>query len=66
MRMTVARFDPFHLPRIAQLMQRSNQFNLTTRRLSEAECAALMNDQRMIPLYAELADRLGDQASSQS
>jgi FkbH-like protein len=59
MRITVARFDAFHLPRIAQLMQRSNQFNLTTRRLSEAECAALMNDPCAIPLYAELADRLG-------
>jgi FkbH-like protein len=60
MRIEVARFDPFHLPRIAQLMQRSNQFNLTTRRLSEAECAALMNDPSAIPLYATLADRLGD------
>jgi predicted enzyme involved in methoxymalonyl-ACP biosynthesis len=26
---TIARFDAFHLPRIAQLIQRSNQFNLT-------------------------------------
>lgn len=60
MRITVARFDPFHLPRIAQLMQRSNQFNLTTRRLSESECETLMNDSGAIPLYAGLADRLGD------
>jgi len=59
-RITVARFDPFHLPRIAQLMQRSNQFNLTTRRLAEAECAALMTDPCAIPLYAKLSDRLGD------
>ncbi|MGO9274650.1 MAG: HAD-IIIC family phosphatase [Terriglobia bacterium] len=60
MRIRVARFDSFNLPRIAQLMQRSNQFNLTTRRLSEAECEGLMNDPRWIPLYARLADRLGD------
>ncbi len=60
MRMTAERFDSFHLPRIAQLIQRSNQFNLTTRRRSEAECAALMNDPRWIPLYAKLADRLSD------
>ena len=60
MRIQVARFDSFHLPRIAQLMQRSNQFNLTTRRLSEAGCGALMNDSRWLPLYATLADRLGD------
>jgi FkbH-like protein len=56
----VARFDPFHMPRIAQLIQRSNQFNLTTRRLGERECESLMNDEGVIPLYAKLADRLGD------
>ena len=60
MRVEVSRFDPFHLPRIAQLMQRSNQFNLTTRRLSEVECKALMDHERWIPLYAKLADRLAD------
>ena len=60
MRMTVARFDSFHLPRIAQLMQRSNQFNVTTRRLSEVECKALMEDERWFPLYAKLTDRLSD------
>jgi len=61
MRITVARFDSFNLPRIAQLIQRSNQFNLTTRRLSETECRALMEDEeRWIPLYARLADRFGD------
>jgi FkbH-like protein len=60
MRMTCERFDPFHLPRISQLMQRSNQFNLTTRRLSEIECKSLMEDPRWLPLYAKLADRLSD------
>jgi len=60
MRITVARFDSFNLPRIAQLIQRSNQFNLTTRRLSASECRTLMDDDRYIPLYAKLADRLGD------
>jgi FkbH-like protein len=60
MRITVARWDGFHLPRIAQLFQRSNQFNLTTRRLSETQCAAMMEDDTCLPLYAELADRLSD------
>jgi FkbH-like protein len=60
MRITVGRFDPFHLPRISQLMQRSNQFNLTTRRLSEIECKALMENAACLPLYAKLADRLSD------
>jgi FkbH-like protein len=60
MRIVVSRFDSFHLPRIAQLIQRSNQFNLTTHRYSESECAALMEDSRRIPLYVKLSDRLGD------
>jgi FkbH-like protein len=60
MRITVGRFDAFHLPRISQLMQRSNQFNLTTRRLSEIECKALMDNPGWLPLYAKLADRLSD------
>ena len=61
MRIVVSRFDPFHLPRIAQLMQRSNQFNLTTRRYSEAECARMMEDDCLLPLYVKLSDKFGDQ-----
>jgi FkbH-like protein len=61
MKIQVARFDEFHLPRIAQLIQRSNQFNLTTRRLNLAQCEAMMADyQGCIPLYARLSDRFGD------
>ena len=60
MRIVVSRFDRFHLPRIAQLIQRSNQFNLTTHRYSESECAALMEDSRYVPVYVKLSDRLGD------
>ena len=60
MKMVATRFDPFHLPRVAQLIQRSNQFNLTTHRYSEADCEALMKDPGVLPLYATLSDRLGD------
>jgi FkbH-like protein len=61
MKMDVARFDKFHLPRIGQLIQRSNQFNLTTHRYNEAECERMMNDYvGYIPLYATLHDRFGD------
>ncbi len=44
MKITLKRFDPFNLPRIAQLLQRSNQFNLLTRRFSEAQCETFMQD----------------------
>lgn len=61
MRIQIERFDPFHLSRIAQLIQRSNQFNLTTRRHSQAQCEAMMEDRDgCIPLYARLSDKFGD------
>jgi FkbH-like protein len=61
MRITIESFDDYHLPRIAQLIQRSNQFNLTTRRLSEHQCRAIMQDGAgWLAVYAKLSDRLGD------
>jgi len=56
----VARFEPRDLPRIAQLLQRSNQFNLTTRRHSEAECAAMMRAEGdCFPFSITVRDRFG-------
>ncbi len=61
MQIRVARFDPENIARIAQLTQRSNQFNLTTQRLNEGECREMMLDQEQwLPIYASLADRFGD------
>jgi FkbH-like protein len=60
MEITVNRFQKEKIGRIAQLLQRSNQFNLTTQRRGEAECEALMHDPDCYPLYAELRDKLGD------
>lgn len=61
---TSVRFRPFRtqdLGRIAQLIQRSNQFNLTTRRYSEAECAAIMSDgPTYVPFTVTVEDRFGD------
>jgi FkbH-like protein len=60
MRIDVAHFEPSRLSRISQLLQRSNQFNLTTRRYNERECEAMMKDAKYIPLYGCLRDRFGD------
>jgi FkbH-like protein len=61
MKIEVARFVPENLPRIAQLLQRSNQFNLTTHRYTQAQCEAMMNDTELcVPLTASLSDRFGD------
>jgi FkbH-like protein len=60
MRIDVERFEPSRLGRISQLLQRSNQFNLTTHRYNEGECEAMMRDAGCIPLYGSLRDRFGD------
>lgn len=53
-------FDAFHAPRIAQLTQRSNQFNLRTVRYSEADILALAEDEGYITRYMTLSDRFGE------
>ena len=53
-------FDSFHFPRIAQLTQRSNQFNLRTVRYTEQEIAAIAADDRFVTLYFTLRDKFGD------
>jgi FkbH-like protein len=61
MKVELSRFDKESLPRIAQLIQRSNQFNLATRRYSAAQCEAFMNDEAgYLPLYIGLGDKFGD------
>lgn len=57
---TAKPFDAFHYPRIAQLTQRSNQFNLRTVRYTEAEVEALAQDRKYFTLYFTLADSIGD------
>jgi len=60
MRIAVRRFDAAALPRVVQLLQRSNQFNLTTRRHVAPVCEAMMRDDACVPFYVSLADRFGD------
>ncbi len=60
MRLVWRPFDALGLPRIVQLVNKTNQFNLTTRRLREAEAAALIEDPDAVTLQLRLTDRLGD------
>lgn len=53
-------FDSFHCPRIAQLTQRSNQFNLRTVRYTEQEITDIAADDRYVTLYFTLKDKFGD------
>jgi len=53
-------FKPVYMERIAQLTNKTNQFNLTTRRYTLAEMEAIARDPQYIGLYGRLADRFGD------
>jgi FkbH-like protein len=57
---TISPFDGAGRIRIAQLINKSNQFNLTTRRYSENELEAFENDPSKFCLQVRLADRFGD------
>ena len=57
---TAKPFDPFHYPRIAQLTQRSNQFNLCTVRYTETQIEALAASGDHITRYYTLRDKFGD------
>lgn len=56
----VARFDDAGRARITQLINKTNQFNLTTQRYSEAEVAAFETDPDAFGLQVRLLDRFGD------
>jgi FkbH-like protein len=60
MRLSIAPFDGPGCKRIAQLISKSNQFNLTTRRYSDAEITALQSDPDAITVQARLEDIFGD------
>ena len=57
---TVCGFTKFNTPRVAQLSQRSNQFNLRTIRYTETEIAALAENPDVIDLSFTLEDKFGD------
>ncbi len=53
-------FDTQGLSRIVQLINKTNQFNLTTRRYDQKAVVAMMEDQRSVTLQARLTDVYGD------
>ena len=53
-------FDEMKYSRIAQLTQRSNQFNLRTIRYTEDEIQRMANNDSFVTSYFTLKDRLGD------
>jgi FkbH-like protein len=60
MTLSIAPFDSTGRKRIVQLIAKSNQFNLTTRRYSEAEIAAMQSNPAVFAIEARLQDIFGD------
>lgn len=57
---TIRPFESIYMARIAQLTNKSNQFNLTTRRFSQADIEQMASDREYITLYGKLEDKFGD------
>jgi FkbH-like protein len=60
MTITFQPFDEIGRARIAQLISKSNQFNLTTRRYSEAQVGEIESDPDCFTLQVRLVDTFGD------
>ena len=57
---TIKAANDFTFPRVAQLTERTNQFNFTTHRYSENEVRAMASDSRYQIYSLQLRDRFGD------
>lgn len=53
-------FSPIYMSRIAQLTNKSNQFNLTTKRYSQSEIEEVASNPNYVTLYGKLGDKFGD------
>lgn len=53
-------FQADDVPRITQLINKTNQFNLTTRRYTETEVRALLTDKNAVTRTIRLSDKFGD------
>jgi FkbH-like protein len=56
----VGPFNDFTVPRVSQLTQRSNQFNLRTIRYTEADIEKIRNSDEFLTLSFHLRDKFGD------
>ena len=53
-------FTAAYQERITQLVNKTNQFNLTTKRRLAAEIESISDDQNFLTLYGRMADKFGD------
>lgn len=60
----IGRVDDAEISRVAQLTQKTNQFNLTTRRYSEADIRAFVADPDSAVFLMAVSDRFGDMGNT--
>lgn len=60
MKGTIKPFEANYLSRIAQLTNKSNQYNLTTRRYTQGEIELIAASDNYLTLYGKLEDKFGD------
>jgi len=60
MKATIDKISPFQVPRIAQMTQKTNQFNLRTKRYTESDIKRFMEDDSHKVYFLSLADKFGD------
>lgn len=60
LKLTMQRVKMEQVPRVAQLTKRTNQFNLSTKRMSEADIENLILSDNVICWAIEVSDRFGD------
>jgi len=56
----IAPFSPKYLDRITQLINKTNQFNVTTKRYSASDVETMTSDPRTLTFYGRLKDKFGD------
>jgi FkbH-like protein len=59
-RIMIKKADQFTIPRIAQLISKTNQFNLTTYRYQEEDIRKFSQDKNMLVGCAQIEDKFGD------
>ncbi len=56
----IREFQPLYIDRITQLINKTNQFNLTTKRFTIGEVESMSANENFIKIYGKLADKFGD------
>lgn len=60
MKAEIKNFSSLYLDRITQLINKTNQFNLTTKRYTVTEIETITLNENIISLYGKLVDKFGD------